>query len=139
MEDVKKNGSGKNYLIQHSAGSGKSNSIAWSCYRLASLHDEYNNSIFTSVIVVTDRKVLDSQLQDTISGFDHTFGLVETIGDGKTSKDLKDAINDGKKIIVTTLQKFPVIYEEVENNTGKRFAIIVDEAILHKQEQVLKN
>lgn len=128
MEDVKKNGSGTNYLIQHSAGSGKSNSIAWSCYRLASIHDEYNNPIFTSVIVVTDRKVLDSQLQDTISSFDHAFGLVETIGDGKSSKDLRDAINDGKKIIVTTLQKFPVIYEEVENNKGKRFAIIVDEA-----------
>jgi type I restriction enzyme R subunit len=128
MHDVKKNGSGRNYLIQHSAGSGKSNSIAWGCYRLASLHDEYNSPIFTSVIVVTDRKVLDSQLQDTISGFDHTFGLIETIGDGKSSKDLRDAINDGKKIIVTTLQKFPVIYEEIENNKGKRFAIIVDEA-----------
>ena len=128
MDDVKRNGSGKNYLIQHSAGSGKSNSIAWSSYRLASLHDECNNSIFTSVIVVTDRKVLDSQLQDTISSFDHTFGLVETIGDGKSSKDLRDAINDGKKIIVTTLQKFPVIYDEIESNKGKRFAIIVDEA-----------
>lgn len=128
VDDVKTNGSGKNYLIQHSAGSGKSNSIAWACYRLASLHDRDNNNIFTSVIVVTDRKVLDNQLQDTISGFDHSFGLVETIGDGKTSKDLRDAINDGKKIIVTTLQKFPVIYEEIDENKGKRFAIIVDEA-----------
>lgn len=128
IDDVKVNGSGKNYLIQHSAGSGKSNSIAWTCYRLASLHDQDNNHIFTSVIVVTDRRVLDSQLQDTISSFDHTFGLVETIGDGKTSKDLRDAINSGKKIIVTTLQKFPVIYEEIEDNHGKRFAIIVDEA-----------
>lgn len=128
IDDVKANGSGKNYLIQHSAGSGKSNSIAWTCYRLASLHDRNNKNIFTSVIVVTDRKVLDNQLQETISGFDHKTGLVETIGDGKSSKDLRDAINDGKKIIVTTLQKFPVIYEEVENNKGKRFAIIVDEA-----------
>lgn len=128
VEDIKTNGAGKNYLIQHSAGSGKSNSIAWTAYRLASLHDKDNNSIFTSVLVVTDRKVLDNQLQDTISGFDHTFGLVETIGEGKTSKDLRDAINDGKKIIVTTLQKFPVIYEEIENNKGKRFAVIVDEA-----------
>lgn len=128
IDDVKINGSGKNYLVQHSAGSGKSNSIAWIGYRLASLHDEYNNHIFTSVIVVTDRRVLDSQLQDTISSFDHTFGLVETIGDGKTSKDLRDAINSGKKIIVTTLQKFPVIYQEIEGNAGKRFAIIVDEA-----------
>lgn len=128
IDDVKRNGSGKNYLIQHSAGSGKSNSIAWTCYRLASLHDDYNKNIFTSVIIVTDRRVLDKQLQDTISSFDHTFGLVETIGDGKTSKDLRDAINAGKKIIVTTLQKFPVIFEEVENTSGKRFAVIVDEA-----------
>lgn len=128
IDDVKEKGSGKNYLIQHSAGSGKSNSIAWICYRLASLHDEFNKNIFTSVIVVTDRRVLDSQLQDTISGFDHTFGLVETIGEGKSSKDLKDAINSGKKIIVTTLQKFPVIYEEIDDNKGKRFAVIVDEA-----------
>lgn len=128
IADVKENGSGKNYLIQHSAGSGKSNSIAWTCYRLASLHDEYNNNIFTSVIVVTDRRVLDSQLQDTISSFDHAFGLVATIGEGKSSKDLRDAINSGKKIIVTTLQKFPVIYEEIVDNKNKRFAIIVDEA-----------
>jgi type I restriction enzyme R subunit len=128
VADVKQNGAGSNYLIQHSAGSGKSNSIGWICYRLASLHDVYNNNIFTSVIVVTDRKVLDNQLQETISSFDHTLGLVETIGDGKSSRDLRDAINNGKKIIITTLQKFPVIYDEVENNSGKRFAIIVDEA-----------
>ncbi len=128
IADVKENGSGHNYLVQHSAGSGKSNSIAWTCYRLASLHDEHDNNIFTSVIVVTDRRVLDSQLQETISAFDHKFGLVETIGEGKSSKDLRDAINSGKKIIVTTLQKFPVIYKEVDDNTGKRFAIIVDEA-----------
>nr|WP_239520147.1 DEAD/DEAH box helicase family protein [Methanococcus maripaludis] len=128
VDDVKTNGSGHSYLIQHSAGSGKSNSIGWIAYRLASLHDETDKNIFTSVIVVTDRKVLDSQLQDTISGFDHKLGLIETIDEKKTSKDLKDAINSGKKIIVTTLQKFPVIYEEVENNHGKRFAVIVDEA-----------
>lgn len=128
IDDVKKNGSGYNYLCQHSAGSGKSNSIGWTCLRLASLHDNNDNNIFTSVIVVTDRKVLDSQLQETISGFDHAYGLIETIGDGKSSKDLRDAINSGKKIIITTLQKFPVIYEEIDSNKGKRFAIIVDEA-----------
>ncbi|MBB6402670.1 type I restriction enzyme R subunit [Methanococcus maripaludis] len=128
VDDVKTNGSGHSYLIQHSAGSGKSNSIGWIAYRLASLHDEADKNIFTSVIVVTDRKVLDSQLQDTISGFDHKLGLIETIDEKKSSKDLRDAINSGKKIIVTTLQKFPVIYEEVENNHGKRFAVIVDEA-----------
>ncbi|MCB2292434.1 DEAD/DEAH box helicase family protein [Clostridium algoriphilum] len=128
LADVKINGSGDNYLIQHSAGSGKSNSIAWLSYGLSSIHNKDNENIFTSVIVVTDRRVLDSQLQDTISGFDHTKGIVETIGEGKTSKDLKDAINDGKKIIITTLQKFPVIYQDIDDNKGRHFAIIVDEA-----------
>ena len=128
IADVKQNGSGKNYLIQHSAGSGKSNSISWTAYRLASLHDENNTAIFNSVIIVTDKIVLDAQLQATVSGFDHTLGTVETIGDGKSSKDLLNAINSGCRIIVTTLQKVPVIYEEVENTAGKRFAVIVDEA-----------
>ena len=128
IKDVRAYGSGKNYLIQHSAGSGKSNSIAWVAYRLASLHDDQSKSIFTSVIVVTDRKVLDNQLQDTISSFDHQPGVVVTIGENKISKDLRDAINDGKRIIVTTLQKFPVIYQEIDENKGRNFAIIVDEA-----------
>lgn len=128
ISDVRKNGTGVNYLIQHSAGSGKSNSIAWTAYRLASLHDEMNKPYFNSVIIVTDRTVLDRQLQDTISSFDHTLGTVETIGEGKTSKDLLNAINNGCRIIVTTLQKFPVIYSEVEDTKGKGFAVIVDEA-----------
>ncbi len=128
IADVRSNGAGHNYLIQHSAGSGKSNSIAWTAYRLASLHDENNRAIFSSVIVVTDRTVLDAQLQDTISGFDHTLGTVETIGEGKNSQDLKKAINDGARIIVTTLQKFPVIYEEVDAANGRNYAIICDEA-----------
>lgn len=128
MVDVKQSGAGKNYLIQHSAGSGKSNSIAWTSYRLASLHDINSTPIFSSVIIITDRVVLDRQLQDTISAFDHTLGTVETIGEGKSAKDLRDAINNGCRIIVTTLQKFPVIYSEVENAKGKNFAVIVDEA-----------
>ena len=128
VADVKQNGAGHNYLIQHSAGSGKSNSIAWTAYRLASLHDDNNNAIFSSVIVITDRKVLDDQLQATISGFDHTLGSVETIGEGKNSQDLKKALNDGVRIIVTTLQKFPVIYEEVDAANGRNFAVICDEA-----------
>jgi type I restriction enzyme R subunit len=128
LADVKKKGTGDNYLIQHSAGSGKSNSIAWLAYGLSNLHDKDNKPIFTSIIVVSDRKVLDSQLQDTISSFDHTPGVVETIGEGKTSQDLKEAINNNIKIIVTTLQKFPVIYEDVDDSKGKRFAVIVDEA-----------
>lgn len=127
VADVKKNGSGKNYLIQHSAGSGKSNSIAWLSYRLSSLHDINNNKIFDSVIVITDRKVLDSQLQDTIYQFDHVDGTVEKIDKNKTSKDLLKAINDGKKIVITTLQKFPQIYSEIDS-IGKKFAVIVDEA-----------
>lgn len=128
IADVRKNGSGTNYLIQHSAGSGKSNSIAWTAYRLASLHNDENEPIFTSVVIVTDRRNLDAQLQETVMGFDHTLGSVCTIGENKNSKDLRDALNAGKRIIVTTLQKFPVIYEEVDDTKDKRFAIIVDEA-----------
>ena len=128
LADVKKNGLGRNYLIQHSAGSGKSNSIAWTAYRLASLFNADNKPVFSSVIVVTDRTVLDAQLQETISGFDHTLGAVETIGEDKNSKDLRNAINNGVRIIVTTLQKFPVIYQEVDEVAGRNFAVIVDEA-----------
>lgn len=126
IADVRANGTGKNYLVQHSAGSGKSSSIAWTAYRLASLFVD-DTPLFDSVVVVTDRRVLDSQLQETISGFDHAIGSVVTIGKDKTSADLRDAINGGARLIVSTLQKFPVIYEQVESK-GKRFAIIVDEA-----------
>lgn len=126
IKDVEEVGSGKNYLVQHSAGSGKSNSIAWLAYRLASLHKN-NKRVFNSIIVVTDRRVLDSQLQDTIYQFDHVDGVVEKIDKNKTSRDLLNAINDGKDIIITTIQKFPRIYKDIiEEN--KNFAIIVDEA-----------
>ena len=128
ISHVRENGAGHNYLIQHSAGSGKSNSIAWTAYRLAALFDSNDKPIFSSVIIVTDRRVLDAQLQETISGFDHKSGAIETIDEKKTSKDLRDAINDGVRIIVTTLQKFPVIYTEVDKVAGRNFAIIVDEA-----------
>lgn len=125
LADVKENGSGKNYLIQHSAGSGKSNSIAWLAHRLSGLHNHRDEKIFQSVIIVTDRRVLDSQLQNTVYQFDHVEGVVQKID--KNAKQLKEAIEAGTGIIITTLQKFPVIYKEV--NTGsKRFAIIVDEA-----------
>lgn len=127
VADVQTNGTGKNYLIQHSAGSGKSNSIAWVAYRLASLFDERNNPIFDSVVVVTDRRVLDAQLQETISGFDHQIGSVCVINKDMHASDLRDALNDGKRLIVSTLQKFPVIFEEVES-TGKHFAVVIDEA-----------
>lgn len=125
LADVKENGSGKNYLIQHSAGSGKSNSIAWLAHRLSGLHNDMDEKIFQSVIIVTDRRVLDSQLQSTVYQFDHVEGVVQKID--KNSQQLKDAIENGAGIIITTLQKFPVIYKEV-NAANKRFAIIVDEA-----------
>lgn len=125
IADVLKNGAGHNYLIQHSAGSGKSNSIAWLAHRLSSLSDENSNNIFNSVIVLTDRRVLDGQLQDTIYQFDHVEGLVERVKQG--SGQLRDAINNGKKIIISTLQKFPHIYKEL-NKMDKKFAIIIDEA-----------
>lgn len=125
LADVRAHGAGRNYLIEHSAGSGKSNSIAWLAYRLSSLHNAADEKIFQSVIVVTDRRVLDSQLQDSIYQFDHVPGVVERIT--RNAKQLRDAINGGKNIIITTLQKFPVIFDEVRAQ-GARFAIIVDEA-----------
>lgn len=128
VADVTENGAGKSYLIEHSAGSGKSNSISWVAYRLATIFKKNNDPLFKSVIIVTDRRVLDQQLQNTIDGMDHLPGFVETIDKDKHAKDLKTAINDGARIIVTTLQKFPVIYKEIEAAKGKNFAIICDEA-----------
>ena len=128
LADVKQNGPGKNYLLQHSAGSGKSNSIAWIAYRLASIHDDNDNSIFDSVIVVTNRVVLDSQLQDTINSFEHQAGLVEAIDDKKNSHTLAEAINDKKRIIICTIQKFLFAKKDMEIFRGRKFAIIIDEA-----------
>ncbi|MEA2238443.1 MAG: type restriction enzyme subunit [Thermoanaerobaculia bacterium] len=124
--DARANGAGKNYLIQHSAGSGKSNSIAWLAHRLASLHNASDEKVFGSVIVVTDRVVLDRQLQDAIYQFDHTQGVVTKID--KHSDQLAEALKSGTPIIVTTLQKFPFVTEKVGSLPGKRFAVIVDEA-----------
>lgn len=128
VDDIKAHGAGKNYLIEHSAGSGKSNSIAWISYRLASLFDNENKPVFNSVIVVTNRVVLDSQLQDTINGFEHTPGLVEAIDEKKGSRGLKDAINDRKRIIICTVQKFLFAYKDFADLTGRNFAILIDEA-----------
>ena len=128
LADVKQNGPGKNYLIQHSAGSGKSNSIAWIAYRLASVHDDNDNGIFDSVIVVTNRVVLDSQLQDTINSFEHQAGLVEAIDEKKNSHTLAEAINDKKRIIICTIQKFLFAKKDMEIFRGRKFAIIIDEA-----------
>lgn len=124
--DARENGTGRNYLIQHSAGSGKSNSIAWLSHQLSSLHDKKDKVIFNSIIVITDRVVLDKQLQETIYQFEHEEGVVIRVD--KSSSQLADALNLGKKIIITTMQKFPFILENVNSLKGKRFAVIVDEA-----------
>src|SRR5690606_31685345 len=112
---------------QHSAGSGKSNSITWLAHQLVSLHDSENTeTVFDRVIVVTDRRVLDKQIRDNIKQFAQVSSVVEAIDKG--SRQLKQAIEDGKKIIVTTVQKFPFIIDEIGALQAKKFAIIIDEA-----------
>ena len=134
---AKVKGAGRNYLIQHSAGSGKSNSIAWLAHRLASLHDERDEKVFHSVIVVTDRRVLDQQLQSTIYQFEHKTGVVEKIDED--TQQLARALSQGTPIVITTIQKFPFISQALStlektgsgvkiHTSGKRFAVIVDEA-----------
>jgi type I restriction enzyme R subunit len=124
--DARQGGAGRNYLIQHSAGSGKSNSIAWIAHRLSNLHDGDNRKIFDSVVVVTDRLVLDRQLQDTIYQFEHKQGVVQRIE--KDSQQLADALTNAVPIIITTLQKFPFVAEKVGELPQRRYAVIVDEA-----------
>ncbi len=134
---AKAHGSGRNYLIQHSAGSGKSNSIAWLAHRLASLHDAQDEKVFHSVIVITDRRVLDQQLQATIYQFEHKTGVVEKIDED--TQQLARALSLGTPIVITTIQKFPFISRALStlekkgsgvqiDTAGKRFAVIVDEA-----------
>ena len=129
LADTAEHGSGKNYLIQHSAGSGKSNSIAWVAYRLGALQNVELKPMFNCVFVITDRRILNSQLQNTILGFDHVDGTVETVKDSDSSTKLRDLINDdNSRIIICTLHRFPLIYNEIKEHAGKRYAIIVDEA-----------
>ena len=134
---AKTHGAGRNYLIQHSAGSGKSNSIAWLSHRLASLHDERDEKAFHSVVVVTDRRVLDQQLQSTVYQFEHKLGVVEKIDEN--TQQLARALSQGTPIVITTIQKFPFISQALStlevkgsgvkiDTAGKRFAVIVDEA-----------
>ena len=134
---AKTNGAGRNYLVQHSAGSGKSNSIAWLAHRLAGLHDENDEKVFHSVVVVTDRRVLDQQLQSTIYQFEHKTGVVEKID--QDTQQLARALSQGTPIVITTIQKFPFISQALStlekkgsgvkiDTAGKRFAVIVDEA-----------
>ncbi len=143
-------GTGKNYLIQHSAGSGKTNSISWLSHRLASLHDDFDRKIFDCVIVITDRRVLDQQLQDAIYQIEHAQGVVKAID--QDSKQLAEALIDGTKIVITTLQKFPFVMRGLLHVAGaetqekatdeekrlakeweaaiaaRKYAVIVDEA-----------
>lgn len=127
LADAQTKGPGQKYLIQHSAGSGKSNSISWLAHQLVGLHDKSGqNNIFDTVIVVTDRRVLDAQIRNNIKQFQQVAGVVEAITEG--SKQLKQALEEGKKIIITTIQKFPHIVEEIGELPGNNFAIIIDEA-----------
>src|SRR5207253_9386879 len=124
LADVHTHRAGKRYLIQHSAGSGKSNSIAWLAHQLIGLKRE-EKEVFDSVIVVTDRRLLDHQIQTTIKQF---MQVGATVGHAERSGDLRKFIEEGKKIIVSTVQKFPFILDEIATEGGKTFAIIVDEA-----------
>ena len=137
VDHTRRHGSGHNYLIQHSAGSGKSNSIAWLAHRLASLHDANDEKVFHSVIVITDRRVLDQQLQNTIYQFEHKTGVVEKIDEN--TQQLARALSNGTPVIISTIQKFPFISQAIKTMEGKgetlaletrnrRFAVIVDEA-----------
>lgn len=127
LSDARSKGAGQNYLIQHSAGSGKSNTIAWTAHQIINLHDENDRPLFDTAIIVTDRLVLDRQLQNTIGGFAQAEGVVKKI-DG-TSRDLKDAILKGARIIITTIQKFGTAHlKAISGQGGKNFAVIIDEA-----------
>ena len=135
---AEREGVGHNYLVEHSAGSGKSNTIAWLTHRLSSLHDDHDERVFDSVIVVTDRRVLDQQIQDTIYQFEHKRGVVQKID--RDSRQLAEALESGVPIIITTLQKFPFVSRQLlkmaeergEAGTGtlktRRFAVVIDEA-----------
>ena len=126
VADARERGAGTNYLVQHSAGSGKSNSIAWLAHRLASLYDEKDEKVYDSVIVVTDRVVLDQQLQNTIYQFEHKQGVVQKIDINSTQ--LAEALGSGVPIVITTLQKFPFVTEKIGDLPMHRYAVIVDEA-----------
>lgn len=135
IEDAKQNGTGHKYLIQHSAGSGKSNSIAWTAHQLSTLYDAQGNKQFDSVIVVTDRTILDAQLQDTIYQFEHADGVVGRInnkeGDGSKSEKLASSLEKSQPIIIVTIQTFPFVLKAIENSTvlkERRYAVIADEA-----------
>jgi len=125
--DTRTHGAGKNYLIQHSAGSGKSNTIAWIAHRLSSLHDANHTKIFDKVVVITDRVILDKQLQEKVYQVEHTRGVVVKID--HHSDQLAEALSgEQARIIITTLQKFPFVLDKIENLPARRYTVIVDEA-----------
>lgn len=128
ISSVRANKTTLNYLVQHSAGSGKTNSIAWLAHRLSSLHDKDNKVIYDNIIVVTDRIVVDRQLQAAILGIEHKSGLIKVMDDKCSSSDLATALSGNTKIVATTIQKFPYIVDSVKNLKNKKFAVIIDEA-----------
>ena len=128
LADVRQNRTSQNYLIQHSAGSGKTNSIAWLAHRLASLHDAEDKVVFDNIVIVTDRLVVDRQLQDAVLGMEHKTGLIRVMNEKCTSADLAVALKGNTKIIATTIQKFPYIVNTVKGLREKHFAVIIDEA-----------
>lgn len=123
---AREHGAGQQYLIQHSAGSGKTKTISWLAHKLSVLHTQYNAKVFNQIVVVSDRKIIDKQLRDEVLQFQQVAGVVQAIDQG--SSQLRDALNTSKKIIVTTLQKFPYIVDEISKQTDKTFAVIIDEA-----------
>lgn len=130
VKAIRIEGVGNKYLIQHSAGSGKSNTISWLAHRLSDFYQDLDDerALFNGVIVVTDRRVLNRQIQDNIRQFEHTPGVVEYIDEKKTAQELKASIDKGTRVIVTTLQKFPIISDIVAQNKDKTYAVIIDEA-----------
>lgn len=127
VEDAQERGAGHNYLIQHSAGSGKSNTIAWLAHHLQSLHDTGGNPVFDTVVILTDRRNLDAQLSETIDTVEHKRGVVVRVHEEDGSAGLREALNAGAQIITSTIQKFPYICSETKVS-GRRFAVIIDEA-----------
>ena len=130
VADARQNGAGEDYLIQHSTGSGKSKSIAWLVHRLSSLHNDNDEAVFDGVVVVTDRTVLDEQLRNTIYELDHQTGVVHPIKgeQGSKSEELAEALEDGKPVIITTLQTFPYVIEHTQGLPDRDYAVVVDEA-----------
>lgn len=128
LDDVTVNGTSQNYLIQHSAGSGKTKTIAWLAHRLSSLHNEEEKQIYDTVVIITDRVVVDSQLQKAVMQLEHVSGLIKVMDDNCTSTDLARALESKTKIVATTIQKFPFALQKLKEHKQKTYALIIDEA-----------